>query len=169
MNTITVNDRTRPYRSLDVHESPSSGYESFSGTPEAHEHQAEAHATRHHHYDASAQSHEQHHRASRPSYVSYMTDSKAPGVSDDCRTNTRAPRIHNAARSANLRIAGRASAARRPLGRSDPSRAAPVYDWRTAVLLARCATACVCWRAREAASKTRCRAASFGLEMVFSL
>jgi hypothetical protein len=78
LNTITVNDRTRPYRSLDVHESPSSGYESFSGTPEAHEHQAEAHATRHHHYDASAQSHEQHHRASRPSYVSYMT-LKRPG------------------------------------------------------------------------------------------
>ena len=73
LNTITVNDRTRPYRSLDVHESPSSGYESFSGTPEAHEHQAEAHATRHHHYDASAQSHEQHHRASRLSYVSYLT------------------------------------------------------------------------------------------------
>ena len=40
--------------------------------------QAEAHATRHHHYDASAQSHEQHHRASRPSYVSYMT-LKRPG------------------------------------------------------------------------------------------
>ena len=78
MNTITVNDRTRPYRSLDVYDSPSSVYESFSGTPEAHEHQAEAHATRHHHYDASAQSHEQHHRASRPSYVSYMT-LKRPG------------------------------------------------------------------------------------------
>ena len=78
MNTITVNDRTRPYRSLDVHESPSSGYESFSGTPEADEHQAEAHAARHHHYGASTQSHEQHHRASRPSYVSYLT-LKRPG------------------------------------------------------------------------------------------
>ena len=51
-----------PYRSLDVHESPSSGYESFSGTPEAHEHQASTRHS-HHHYDASAQSHEQHHRA----------------------------------------------------------------------------------------------------------
>ena len=28
---------------------------------------------------------------------------------------------------------------------------------------------CACWRAREAASKMRWRAASFGLEMVFSL
>ena len=53
-------------------------YESFSGTPEAHEHQAEAHATCHHHYGASTQSHEQHHRASRPSYVSYLT-LKRPG------------------------------------------------------------------------------------------
>ena len=78
MNTITVNDRTRPYRSLDVYDSPSSVYESFSGTPEAHEHQAEAHATCHHHYGASTQSHEQHHRASRPSYVSYLT-LKRPG------------------------------------------------------------------------------------------
>ena len=78
MNTITVNDRTRPYRSLDVYDSPSPVYESFSGTPEAHEHQAEAHATCHHHYGASTQSHEQHHRASRPSYVSYLT-LKRPG------------------------------------------------------------------------------------------
>ena len=179
MNTITVNDRTRPYRSLDVHESPSSGYESFSGTPEAHEHQAEAHTR---HTPSSLWCIDTIARATpsrKPLELRLIPNSKAPGVSDDCRTNTRAPRIHNAARSVSLRTAGRTSAARRSLGRSATSRAAARYDtdavtrhrgaW--SVLLAQCAAAyeneCageLAWQASKARRRAASSTASFGLE-----
>ena len=93
----------------------------------------------------------------KPPELRLIPNSKAPGVSDDCPTNTRASHVHDAPKPADLRfsdIPRRAHPSTYPSrDLSDTSQAAPRYVPGRPVLLAQCATAWVWSRAHVAARR----------------
>ena len=96
----------------------------------------------------------------KPPELRLIPNSKAPGVSDDCPTNTRASHVHDAPKSADLRIGDIPRRAHPSRDLSATSQAAPRYVPGRPVLLAQCATAWVWSRAHVAARPEMREAAS---------